>query len=75
MKRILCLLIGTATLAAMSACVVAPARHGYVQGGGVVYVAPTYASPGVGWAWEHHPREGWGWHNPDRGWHRGWRDN
>jgi hypothetical protein len=39
----------------------------------VVYVAPMYPSPGVGFVWEYHPTYGWGWHHPSRGWHRGWR--
>jgi len=39
----------------------------------VVYVAPTYPAPGVGWIWEFHPRFGWGWRHPGYGWHRGWR--
>jgi hypothetical protein len=59
---------------ALSGCIVAPARSGY--GGapaGVVYVEPNYASPGPGYAWEYHPRFGWGWHHPQQGWHRGWQ--
>jgi uncharacterized protein YcfJ len=40
---------------------------------GVVYVAPNYAAPGVGWAWEYDARFGWGWHHPRYGWHQGWR--
>lgn len=40
---------------------------------GVVYVAPTYPAPAVGFVWEFHPRLGWGWRHPQRGWHRGWR--
>jgi hypothetical protein len=40
---------------------------------GVVYVAPAYPAPGVGWVWEFHPRFGWGWRDPGYGWHRGWR--
>ena len=40
---------------------------------GVVYVAPTYPTPGMGFVWEYHPRYGWGWRHPHRGWHRGWR--
>lgn len=39
----------------------------------VVYVAPMYPAPGVGWVWEFHPRFGWGWRYPGYGWHRGWR--
>ncbi|MDR3412814.1 MAG: glycine zipper family protein [Formivibrio sp.] len=37
------------------------------------YIEPDYPSPGEGWVWEFHPRFGWGWHHPDRSWHRGWR--
>lgn len=40
---------------------------------GVVYVAPAYPAPAVGFIWEFHPRYGWGWRHPQRGWHRGWR--
>jgi hypothetical protein len=40
---------------------------------GVVYVAPVYPAPAIGYVWEYHPRFGWGWHHPERGWHRGWR--
>jgi hypothetical protein len=58
--------------ASMSGCVVAPVGPGYVAPPGVAYVSPTYESPGVGWAWEYHPRYGWGWHHPQYGWHRGW---
>lgn len=61
--------------AAFSGCVVAPARggyNGYNAPAGVVYVEPNYASPGPGYAWEYHARYGWGWHHPQRGWHRGW---
>ncbi len=66
--------LGVALLATTSGCVVAPWQPGPVvvapqQG----YVAPTYASPGVGWAWQLHPTYGWGWRHPDHGWHRGWR--
>jgi hypothetical protein len=59
----------------VSGCIVAPpAPHPvYAAPPGVVYVAPGYASPGVGYAWEYHPHYGWGWHHPHYGWHRGWR--
>ncbi|MEO7106249.1 MAG: hypothetical protein ABIZ09_07755 [Rhodoferax sp.] len=59
---------------ALSGCVVVPARvqPAYAAPAGVVYVAPTYAMPGVGYAWQYHPRYGWGWHHPSYGWHRGW---
>ncbi|HXE21720.1 MAG TPA: hypothetical protein VN617_05235 [Rhodoferax sp.] len=71
--------------ASLSACVVAPVGYGapgyvapaYVEPVappvGVVVIGPTYASPGPDWAWRYHPRYGWGWFNPHRGWHRGWR--
>lgn len=36
------------------------------------YHAPSYSSPGPGWEWSLHPREGWGWYHPIHGWHRGW---
>lgn len=41
---------------------------------GVVYVAPDYAIPGPGYSWNFNANvNAWGWHHPDRGWHRGWR--
>ena len=40
---------------------------------GVVYVAPSYPAPAVGFVWEFHSRYGWGWRHPHHGWHRGWR--
>ena len=69
------LLIGAASVLAttLGGCVVAPARPVYVTPAvAPVYVEPAYASPGIGWAWEYHPRYGWGWHHPEHGWHRGW---
>ena len=39
----------------------------------VVYVTPTYASPGPGWVWMFNANFGWGWHHPAYGWHQGWR--
>jgi hypothetical protein len=71
MKTLLITLAASALVLATSGCVVAPAPPGAVEGG--VYVAPTYASPGPGYLWERHPRYGWGWHHPERGWDRGWR--
>jgi hypothetical protein len=66
--------------AALSGCVVAPVAYdpayggtGYAAPPGVVYVAPTYAVPGPGYAWQYHGRLGWGWRHPHNGWHRGWR--
>lgn len=59
----------------LSGCVVAPAHpggYGYSAPAGVVYVAPTYAMPAVGYAWQYHGRHGWGWRHPHHGWHRGW---
>jgi hypothetical protein len=68
------------TAAALGGCVVAPyevqpAYSGptYVAPAGVVYVAPTYAIPAPGYAWQYHARFGWGWRHPYNGWHRGWR--
>jgi len=72
MKKSFVWLIGGVALAALSGCVVAPPRAAVVAPAGV-YVAPTYASPGVGWVWEFHPEFGWGWRHPQYGWHRGWR--
>ena len=40
---------------------------------GVVYIAPSYAIPGPGYAWQYHGRYGWGWRHSGLGWHRGWR--
>ena len=74
MKKI-AILIPVALLSiALGGCVVTPVRpaYGYAPPAGVAYVEPTYASPGVGYAWEYHPRYGWGWHHPQYGWHRGW---
>jgi hypothetical protein len=58
-----------------SACIVTPVgyRSGGPPDGSAAYVEPGYASPGEGWMWQVHPSYGWGWHHPDRGWHRGWR--
>jgi hypothetical protein len=79
MKNRLAFLLCGVALAAMSGCIVVPPRGpayagggGYVVPAGVVYVAPTYASPGPGWGWEYNARFGWGWHHPQYGWHRGW---
>lgn len=66
MKKVLFAVVGGAALAAVSGCVVAP-----YSGGGPAYVEPYYASPGVNWVWEFNPSFGWGWHHPQRGWHRG----
>ncbi len=65
--------MAAALLAGLAGCVVAPVGPGYHTPRGVVYVAPTYVSPGPGFVWIHHSRHGWGWHHPRRGWHRGWR--
>ena len=73
MKTVLGILIGVATLAVTAGCMVVPAHPGYGGASASIYVAPTYASPGPGWAWEQHNTEGWGWRHPDHGWHRGWR--
>lgn len=79
MKPLFLLPVIAATVA-LSGCIVAPpnAQPAYVQPAysappGVVYVQPTYASPGVGYVWEYHPHYGWGWRHPRYGWHRGWR--
>ena len=45
---------------------------GVVVPPGVVYVAPSYPAPSIGFIWEFHPRYGWGWRHPQHGWHRGW---
>ena len=61
-----------ALASAMAGCVVEPVHPGYRAPAGVVYVAPTYASPGPGYEWQYHERFGWGWHHPQYGWHQGW---
>jgi hypothetical protein len=66
----------SATLLAvgLAGCVVAPVEPTYMgPPPGVVYVAPTYPTPGPGYAWSYHGNYGWGWYHPGRGWHRGWR--
>jgi hypothetical protein len=68
-----------ACVVVLSGCVVQPAvvrpvyPVGYGPPSGVVYVAPAYPQPAIGYVWAYHPRYGWGWRHPDRGWHRGWR--
>ena len=77
-SNITCIAAVCATVT-LGGCVVAPlgAEPGYGQGyatpPGVVYVAPTYAVPAPGYAWQHHRRHGWGWRHANHGWHRGWR--
>lgn len=71
LRRLGQLATATAVLAALAGCVVAPLPGHHPRG--VVYIAPTYASPGPGYIWGHHHRHGWGWRHPHRGWHRGWR--
>jgi hypothetical protein len=69
-----------AVLLAATGCVVAPPYGGPVYGevapvygeAPVYSTAPTYISPGIGFIWQRHPRYGYGWHHPHRGWHRGW---
>jgi hypothetical protein len=79
MKRSTLTCVATAACAAalLSGCVVVPANgepgYGYGAPPGVVYVAPAYAAPGVGYAWQYHATYGWGWRHPSHGWHRGWR--
>ena len=79
-KSLAILSSGLVAAFALSGCIVTPAQpaygyaynDGYQAPAGVVYVAPTYVSPGPGYVWEYHARYGWGWHHPNRGWHRGW---
>jgi hypothetical protein len=74
MKRLTPALAAVALSAALSGCIVAPPPpNGVVVPPGVVYVAPTYPAPAVGWRWAYHPQYGWGWNHPEHGWHRGWR--
>lgn len=72
---ILTCIAAVCTTAVLGGCVVAPVavQPAYVMPQGVVYVAPTYALPGPGYAWQHHGRFGWGWRHANHGWHRGWR--
>jgi len=82
MKHPVCYYIAAVcATATLGGCVVAPLGMGPAHGGhgqgyatppGVVYVAPTYAIPAPGYAWEYHGRFGWGWRHPSQGWHRGW---
>ncbi len=69
----------------LSGCVVAPPQQVYAPQPGysytqpvapppnVVYVQPGYAAPSIGFVWGYHPRYGYGYHHPHRGWARGWR--
>jgi hypothetical protein len=75
-------LIGAASLAG---CIVAPPQPVYSPQPGysytqpvapppaVVYVQPAYAAPAIGFVWAFHPRYGYGYVHPHRGWARGWR--
>jgi hypothetical protein len=67
-------LISAALLSfSVTGCVVAPAQPYYDAPPGVVYVQPTYVSPGPGYVWGFNANYGWGWRHPRSGWHRGWR--
>ena len=71
-KLLVILLVSSAA----AGCVVTPARVSpvyYEAPPGVVYVGPTYVSPGPGWRWAYQANYGWGWHHSEYGWHRGWR--
>ena len=67
-------LMSVLLLSALGGCVVTPAsvRPAYIAPPGIVYVQPTYVSPGPGYHWSYHATYGWGWHHPGYGWHRGW---
>ena len=67
------LLTGATLAVLLGGCVVEPVRPVHVAPPGVVYIEPTYASPGPGYAWAYHGGYGWGWFHPNHGWHRGWR--
>lgn len=71
--KILALLPAVILASCFTGCVVAPAGRGYVAPPGVAYVEPGYASPGAGYRWEYHPQYGWGWHDAQYGWHKGWQ--
>lgn len=88
MRKVLSIPLLLAAATSLTACIV-PGRHGpvvvappvvvrpapvVVAPPAPVYVAPpVYGIPGPGYLWQYHPRYGWGWHHPHRGWHRGWR--
>jgi hypothetical protein len=59
--------------ASFSGCSVTASTPGYAASAEYAYVAPSYASPGPGYVWEHHPTYGWGWHHPEHGWDKGWQ--
>jgi hypothetical protein len=71
--------------ASLGACIIAPPRGYYGNGGGgyaqvgvqvapvEVAPAPYYAQPGPGYIWLNNVSFGWGWRHPNNGWHRGWR--
>jgi hypothetical protein len=67
MLRILAIV---ASLGALTGCYVEPVA---TAPAGVAYVGPAYPAPAVGYAWRYHPRYGYGWWHPRRGWYRGWR--
>ena len=84
MKKCLIVAAGLTMSVVLAGCIVAPPRVigprviapavpvGVVVPPGVVYVEPSYAVPGPGYVWSHHPRYGWGYRHPRSGWHRGW---
>ncbi|PPD40829.1 MAG: hypothetical protein CTY16_16830 [Methylobacter sp.] len=56
----------------LSGCALQPvARHPVTRG--ISYKQPTYRQPGPGYSWQYHPRQGWGWRHPTRGWDKGWK--
>jgi len=77
MKKLFSLtIIGATLIIQLTGCIAPPVVGVPVAPGippGVVYVAPTYVSPGPGYLWNYNINYGWGWHHPRNGWHRGWR--
>jgi hypothetical protein len=71
--KTIAILSATVLAAAFSGCSVTASTPGYGASAQVAYVAPSYASPGPGYVWEHHPAYGWGWHHPEHGWDKGWQ--
>lgn len=72
MKKTIFALLIPATAIALTGCVVTP-MDAYSVNTPSYEARPDYPSPGAGWMWMQNPHRGWGWHHPNRGWHRGWR--
>ncbi len=67
--------IAVAIMLADAGCAVTPiGGRPYAMGGAypMAVVRPAYPMPAPGYMWRVHPNNGWGWHHPEFGWHRGW---